>query len=493
MDKLESIKREDLARKNSLIVKSAFVSVILAAAVDIIMKKELAVILAILIAGGIGLCIVWLLHRIPSAIHIVPYTSMILITAVMFIIMENSVSPTAFFLAYFIIAAAAIYMDTVLLWLAFFLGNTLITAFAALHHGTLPLEMKNYVTIYLLYLLVTVLLSFQFSISRKLAENIVLSQEKTAQLLKTDQEIRRAIDKGTADISEMIEQVKERSGKNFEAAYSMSRSIAEVSAGMQTQSEAIMGINQSLSVANKQAEDTTLLSEKLHQDAASAELITRTGDALVGRLAEEMGVSYKEMQNAIAKMSSLSLRIQDTSAFTDSIQEIASQTNMLALNASIEAARAGERGKGFAVVADEVRKLADLTRKTAIMISENLQEVISETEAAKEDLGAAGKTITGNLTLTSDTQQAFEEIFTAFIRLKEDIASYSSMTRQIKESSHSIGNAVTEFSSVIEQASASLEELSASVGEQAKQNEDIFSSIKKAHHSLEDLVEFQKK
>ncbi|WP_313798334.1 hypothetical protein [Cytobacillus sp.] len=117
MRTIEEIKKEDLLRKNSLVVKAAFVCVILAALVDIVMKKDIAVVLSIIIAGGIGVGIVAAMHYLKKAMKLIPYLSIFLVAGVMFIIMENSVSPTAYFLIYFILAIAAIYMERHLLWL----------------------------------------------------------------------------------------------------------------------------------------------------------------------------------------------------------------------------------------------------------------------------------------------------------------------------------------------------------------------------------------
>jgi len=493
MQSLDEIKKEDLIRKNSLVVKSTFVCVILAAIVDIAMKKELAVILSIIIAGGIGVGITAAMHYLQKMISAIPYIAVILVSAVMFIIMQNTVSATAYFLIYYVIALAAIYMVRSILWLSSGLGLAVITVFTFLHHEQLPLETKNYVTIYLLFILITILLSFQLSLAKKLSENIVSAQKETQLLLENNIEMKKTVEKSTKNLSLMIQDVKHMSEENCQSAKDMNASIAEISVGIHAQSDTIMDITQSLEDTHRITEETAILVENLHNDAIQAEEITNKGDALVGQLKKDISHSYAEMEKVNGHMMSLSNLVKETSNFAAAIHEIASQTNLLALNASIEAARAGESGKGFAVVAAEVRKLADMTSKTALQITENLENVIEDTELAKESVQITGEKLTNNLQLAADTQATFQSIKNTFLQLRDDIANYDQLTRKIRDSSQIIGSSISEFSSVIEQASASLQEISSAVGLQTKHHENLFTSVADANESMEYLLQLQQK
>ncbi|WP_425456142.1 methyl-accepting chemotaxis protein [Bacillus yapensis] len=198
------------------------------------------------------------------------------------------------------------------------------------------------------------------------------------------------------------------------------------------------------------------------------------------------------MEKMNLQMTSLSNLVKETSSFTKVIQEIAEQTNLLALNASIEAARAGDSGKGFAVVAEEVRKLADVTRKTASQISDNLANVISRTYGTMDTVSITGKKITDNLRLAVDSQDAFSKVQLTFQQLKDDISKYETLTKNILHSSRSIEQSVNDFSSIIEQASAVLQELSSTVGLQTSQHEVLLQSATEAHQSIENLMNIQK-
>lgn len=491
MKTITEIKQEDLTRKNSLVVKATFVCVILGTVVDIVMKKELALILSIIIGGGLGVAFIAALHYMKKMVSVIPYLAVLLVAVVMYVIMENSVSPTAYVLLYFILATAAIYMDKKVLLTGSLLGFLSITLFTWQHHSTLPLEAKNFATVYLLYGLVSILLGFQLAISKKLSENIVEAQQKTEELLLIDREIRKTVEDNTISLSDLINFVRSKSHENYEASQEMNHSIGEIAAGIQSQSDSIVEITQALENSNQVVRETSNLVNKLHQDAIVAEDVTNTGEVLVTKLKEDLSISYKDMEIINNQMTTLSDLVKETSNFAKAIQEIAEQTNLLALNASIEAARAGESGKGFAVVAEEVRKLADVTRKTATQISDNLNDVINGTQGTMDTVSTTGQKITDNLELAIDTQDAFSRIQVTFHQLKEDISKYETLTTKILDSSKSIEESINDFSSVIEQASASLQELSSTVGLQTNQHEILLHSATEAHQSVENLMKVQ--
>ncbi|CAM3992659.1 methyl-accepting chemotaxis protein [Mesobacillus thioparans] len=491
MKTIEEIKHEDLQRKNSLTVKATFVSVILAAAVDIAMQKELAVILSIIVGGGLGVGLVALLHYSKKLAYFIPYLSVFIVSGVLYMIMETSVSPAAFSLLYFILAAAAIYMDRKLLFLASGLGFMLITIFTLLHGNELPLEPKNYVTIYLLYMLVTVMLAFQFSISKKLAETIASAQQETERLLVKDSETKEVINSSTRSIANLIDEVKFKSRENYESSIEMTQSVTEISAGINIQSDSVMDITQSLERTNQVIARTSDLVEKLNHDAVAAASVTERGDELMSNLIEELTDSYDNMKSVNVHILSLSSLIKETASFASDIQGIASQTNLLALNASIEAARAGDSGKGFAVVAEEVRKLADITSNTATQITENLKSVMNDTSKTKTGVNMTAEKLTGNLELAAETMEAFKSIHQTFRGLKKDISEQDELTRSILDSSVAIESSIAGFSSVIQQASAALEEISSSAISQTEHHEQLFKSIEAAHQSLDQLMKLQ--
>jgi aerotaxis receptor len=200
--------------------------------------------------------------------------------------------------------------------------------------------------------------------------------------------------------------------------------------------------------------------------------------ALLDGASTRMSESRDASQNVVVTvrsagetMSELFKSIFAIGEVTKAIQEIADQTNLLALNAAIEAARAGEQGRGFAVVADEVRKLAEKAKKHSDEISETVQQIQTDTQAAMTKMTSAGDFVATTEAAMDNAQKGLDEV----ARHGEEVIGKSRQIAQNTQQQSATGSAIAgqvegivsgiaQTSTAIEAASRQADEMKATAG-----------------------------
>lgn len=195
---------------------------------------------------------------------------------------------------------------------------------------------------------------------------------------------------------------------------------------------------------------------------------------------------YIEKQAKIIKAIKDGEVVEEIKKMADIISQIASQTNLLSLNAAIEAARAGEQGKGFAVVADEVRKLADKSTQTV----KNIQQVIAKVQIAFQNLSNESNDIL--VFIDESVAKTYKDYLQTGSQYKNDASTISQLsntiaekTKDISPSIEQVNVAIDSIASTLQQISAGSEEISSNVTEVA----NAMSGIAKSSQNQTELVQ----
>ena len=164
----------------------------------------------------------------------------------------------------------------------------------------------------------------------------------------------------------------------------------------------------------------------------------------------------EELTDAMGRIATTSNQIKNIIA---EIEDIASQTNLLSLNAAIEAARAGEAGRGFAVVADQIRKLAEQSADSAINTRQMIETSLEEVERGSR--------------LTAETEEALKNVISGLDAIVQTVSDVRSASDRQSESMHQIDQVVEQITGVVQTNSASAEESSATSEELSAQAQTL--------------------
>ncbi len=213
------------------------------------------------------------------------------------------------------------------------------------------------------------------------------------------------------------------------------------------------------SVKNKATDIASMMNTSIEQSQGLRKrlietqgLVKESKDA-IGDLFSQITESAHTEEELSSKVEQLSRNADDVKSILDIINDIADQTNLLALNAAIEAARAGEHGRGFAVVADEVRNLAGRTQKSLAEINSTIMVIVQEINDVSSQMNLNSQKMERLSDMSKSVQETYEKMSSNLSSVVLD--SNQSMDDYAK-SGHQIEAMVSDFAEVEKVASKTL-------------------------------------
>lgn len=212
-------------------------------------------------------------------------------------------------------------------------------------------------------------------------------------------------------------------------------------------------------------EELTATIENVSSIAAESAVSSQKAYENVSQAAQEANSSQEDLQSLTTAMSLITDTSKEIENIIASIEDIASQTNLLSLNASIEAARAGEAGKGFAVVADQIGKLASDSAQSAVDTRQLIAKSLEEIENGNK--------------ITEKTVKAIEGILTSMKTFADSAKDASDSSRDQADMLKQVEQGIEQISRVVQSNSASAQETSATSEELSAQAEDLKEQVSK--------------
>ena len=344
--------------------------------------------------------------------------------------------------------------------------------------------------------------------SRQLAAVATQAGQATSQIAATVQQVA----KGTTQQSESINHTAITLEQSSQA-------INGVAQGAQEQAQAVAKASSITTQISTTVQKVARNAQTMVKGSLESTSVAQSGAQTIEETIQGMEQIKAKVNVSAQKVEDMGQRSNQIGAIVETIEDIASQTNLLALNAAIEAARAGEHGKGFAVVADEVRKLAERSSHATKEIAELVKSIrnsvteaikamndtLNEVESGAAKSSQSGQALAAIIKSAESVKQQAElsaeaaklmdnaanDLILAMDSVSAVVEENTAATEEMAANMNSVTEAIENIASVSEENSAAIEEVSASAEEMSAQVQEMMASaqtLAQMAQTLQELV-----
>lgn len=293
------------------------------------------------------------------------------------------------------------------------------------------------------------------------------------------------IETDSKNVKQEAEQVASVSEETSATIEELTAQVDNVNTNVNNASAAIEEMTSGIEEVAASAQNVANASQKLSEEAQKVSHLANEGQKAIFSIAEVIVQTREKSDATFQIVEKLSENAKNIGEIVDTINSIAEQTNLLALNAAIEAARAGEAGRGFAVVADEIRKLAEESKQATQNIANILRGIVDNSMKASEATKETVEIVNKAYSESDLVKSQFEQILQSIVKM-------SQMTENLAASAQEQSAAAEEMSSAMDSASKSMVSVVEQMNEVTaaiKQQADAITNVARTAENLDDIAE----
>lgn len=470
---IQQVKRQDLQRKNGIQALAYGISASLGTIAQFVFQTGWGVIASV----GIPFVLMILFYIASKKVEVIEKAFPYIVTTLVFAtttgsIYFNNASFGTVGLMFFLVVLASIHANPKVMIYGFVLATiTMVYNYTA--YPDREVMVQDGKNLFLLMVLTSFAAFMQVRQNARVFKQVEDLLEATEVKAKEEELLAQKLDQAVVTITGNLERIRENADTSALSQREMLVAINEVSVGSQRQADHILDIAKSTESTNDSVHHMVTQLDGIVVKATDAGKKAEDGSVKMSSVKTEMDTFTLFFAELNKTFKDLTDKIKETNEFASSIREITEQTNLLALNASIEAARAGEHGKGFAVVADEIRKLAGLTDVTLKKIDGNLSNVNQYNELTLTKLDEGATHVYKQVQMTEQANESFKDLFKQMNDVMHELTAFTKVVDVISNNSETIQESTNDFASIIEESTAAVEELNATLVQLTDEQEKI--------------------
>lgn len=267
----------------------------------------------------------------------------------------------------------------------------------------------------------------------------------------------------SVDLSSAVAAVDGLSATSAEGTNQIAQAVSELATTAQSMAETVQDANSTVVDMGESIDRISNNVADMNRSSEASMAANETAMEYMGKLTDASERSAKTVEEISEKIAECSESAEKIKTATVAITEIASQTNLLSLNASIEAARAGEAGRGFAVVAGEIQKLAEQSSSSANDIQNVINEILGRVNECVNKADEMTAVITEQMEFLKETRTKIDAMSTTGEELASGAAAIDKEAIDLMELKNKVLSAISDLSAISEENAASSEEVTASV------------------------------